>query len=112
MKKFVALYMAPVAGLDEMRKNTSPQQMKEWNESWMKWAKSHEKSFVDRGAPAGKNKRVAKDSVRDVRNEVTGYSVVQADSHEDATKIFQDNPMLQMPGAYIEVLEYVEMPRS
>jgi hypothetical protein len=109
MKKFVALYMAPVAGLDEMRKNTSPEQMKEWTDGWTKWAKSHENSFVDRGAPAGKNKRVSKDGVRDVRNEVTGYSVVKADSHEEATKIFRDNPMLQMPGSYIEVLEYVEM---
>ena len=64
---------------------------------------------IDVGAPTGKNKRVAKSGVKDVRNEVTGYSVVQADSHDAATKMFKDNPMLQYPGAYIEVIEYMEM---
>ena len=109
MKKFVALYMAPVGAFDDMMKNQDPAQMKSMSDGWNSWVKSHEKSFVDVGAPTGKNKRVAKDNVRDVRNEITGYSVVQADSHDDAAKIFKDNPMLAFPGAYIEVLEYVEM---
>ena len=110
MKKFVALYMAPVGAFDEMMRTQDPVKMKEMNDGWMSWMKSHEKSFSDRGAATGKNKRVAKGSVKDVRNEVTGYSVVQAESHDEATKIFKDNPMLQTPGAYIEVLEHMEMP--
>ena len=101
--------MAPVGAFDEMMKNPDPAKMKEMSDSWNSWIKKHEKSFTDQGAPTGKNKRVAKGSVKDVRNEVTGYSVVQAESHEEATKIFTDNPMLQTPGAYIEVLEYMEM---
>jgi hypothetical protein len=110
MKKFVALYTAPVAAMDEIRRTRSPERMKEFNDSWMKWVKSHEKSFVDVGSPTGKNKRVSKDAIQDVKNEVLGYSVVQAETHEEAAKIFQDSPNLQIPGAYIEVLEYVEMP--
>jgi hypothetical protein len=98
--------------MDEVRKNMTPERAKEVNESWLKWAASHEKSFVDLGSPTGKNKRVSKDKVQDVRNEVTGFSVVQAESHEEATKIFRDNPILNMPGAYIEVLEWVQMPGS
>ena len=101
--------MAPVGAFDEMMKNPDPAKMKAMSDSWNSWIKSHEKSFVDVGAPTGKNKRVAKGNVKDVRNEITGYSVVQADSHDEATKIFNDNPMLQYPGAYIEVLEYMEM---
>ena len=73
------------------------------------WVEAHKASFVELGAPLGKNKRVTKDGVQDVRNELTGFSVVQAESHEDAAKIFQDNPQLEMPGAYIEVLEWVPM---
>ena len=91
MKKFIALYMTPIAGMDEIRKNMTPERVKEMNESWLKWAASHEKSFVDVGSPTGKNKRVSKDKVQDVRNEVTGFSVVQAETHEEATKIFRDN---------------------
>jgi len=110
MKKFVAIYMAPVAAMDEIRKNRSPARMKEFNDSWMKWVKSHEKSFVDVGSPTGKNKRVTKGSIQGVQNEVLGFSVVQAETHEEAAKIFRDTPNLQIPGAYIEVLEYVQMP--
>ena len=109
MKKFVALYMAPVAGVDQARQNMTPERAKEMTDGWRKWAKSHEKSFVDPGTPTGKNKRVSKGRVEDVRNEVTGFSVVQAETHAEAAKIFQDNPMLQMPGAYIDVLEWVQM---
>ena len=79
MKKFLAIYMAPVGAFDEMLKNPDPAKMKAMSDSWTAWMKAHEKSFVDQGAPTGKNKRVAKGSVKDVRNEVTGYSVVQAD---------------------------------
>jgi len=112
MKKYIALYMAPVGAFDEMIKNPDPKAMKETNESWNKWAKSHEKSFVDQGGPVGKNKRVTKEGIKDVRNEVTGYSFVQANSHEEAAKMFQDNPSFAYPGAYVEVIECTEMPGS
>jgi hypothetical protein len=46
----------------------------------------------------------------DVRNEVSGFSIVQADSHEAATKLFLGNPHLKIPGGYIEVLEWVSLP--
>ena len=40
-----------------------------------------------------------------------GYSVVQAESHDAATKIFgKDHPHLQMPGAWIEIIEIMPMP--
>jgi hypothetical protein len=104
MKKFVAIYMAPVAAMDELRRTRSPERVKEFNDSSMKWVKSHEKSFVDVGSPTGNNKRVTKDKVQDVKNEIIGYSVVQAETHNEAAKIFQDTPNLQIPGAYIEGL--------
>ena len=110
MKKFVAIYMAPVAAMDEIRKTRSPERMKAFNDSWMKWVKSHEKNFVDVGSPTGNNKRVTKDKIQDVKNEILGYSVVQAETHQEAAKIFQDTPNVQIPGAYVEVLEFVQMP--
>src|SRR5262245_52338217 len=110
MKKYIALYMAPIGAFDEMMKKQDPAEMKKMNDGWMAWVNAHKSSFVDQGAPAGKNKRVTKDGVKDVRNEVTGYSVVQADSHDAAAKLFKDNPMLAFPGAYVEVIEWMEMP--
>ena len=109
MKKFVAIYNAPSAALDEMKKSMDAEQSKAMMDSWKNWMEANAASFVDQGAPLGKNMRVTKDGVESVRNEINGYSVVQAESQEEATKIFMSNPQLQMPGAYIEVLEWVEM---
>lgn len=110
MKNYLVLYMAPIEELDMLIKNTTPEEMKKMNDDWTEWVKKHKKELVVTGSPLGKNKRVTQDGIKDVRNELTGYSVVQAESHEEAAKIFLDNPQLEMPGAYIEVVEYVDMP--
>ena len=111
MKNYIALFMAPIAGLDEMKKSTDPKRMTEMNDRWNAWMEAHQDSFVDRGSMLGKNKRVTKDSIKDVRNELTGFSIVKANSPEGAAKIFQDNPQLDMPGSYIDVIEWYEMPK-
>ena len=105
MKKFLALYMAPTASIDAMMQAGTPDQQKTGMDAWKTWMEMHKASFVEMGTPTGKNKRVTKEGVSDVRNEVCGYSFVTAASQEDAAKLFQDNPHLQMPGAYVEVLE-------
>lgn len=112
MKKFVALYMAPTAEMDKMMKDSTPKDMKEGMEKWTTWMKAHTAEFVDEGAALGKNKRVMKKGVSSTRNEVTGYSVVEAESHDDAVEIFKDSPHFDIPGAYIDVLEWVDMPTA
>jgi hypothetical protein len=70
----------------------------------------HENLTVEGGAPLGKTKRVDSHGASDRKNEVCGYSVVQAESHDAATKIFgKDHPHLQMPGAWIEVMEIMPL---
>ena len=109
MKKFIALYMVPIASIDEMMANTTPEQRKASMDGWMQWAQMHKSDLVELGTPVGKNKRVTTSGVSDVRNDVAGYSIVQAESHEDAAKVFADNPHLQMKGAYVEIMECMSM---
>jgi hypothetical protein len=101
--------MAPAAAMQEMMKNSTPEDMKKGMDKWNAWAETKQSSLKDLGSPLGKNKRVTKDGVSDVSNEVGGYSIVEADTHEDAAAIFADSPHFDIPGAYIEVLEVVEM---
>jgi len=111
MKKFLVLYMASAAEFEKMMKNFTPQQQKEGMDAWMKWMNANKASFVDGGAPLGKTKRVDAKGVSDIRNDVGGYSIVQAASAEAAAKIFgKDQPHLQMPGAWIEIVEIMPMP--
>ena len=109
MKKFIALYMVTPAAMDEMMKNSTPEERKKGMDEWMAWAEQHKEDLVELGTPLGKNKRVTQEGVSDERNEVGGYSIAQAESHEAATKIFEDCPHFKMPGAYIEVMECMTM---
>ncbi len=110
MKKFLVLYMMPVGAMDEMMKDSTPEQRQAGMDKWANWMKMHAADLADMGAPVGKNKRVMASGASDVRNDVCGYSVIQAESQEDVSKMFSDNPHLEMPGAYIEVAEIMVMP--
>ena len=111
MKKFVVLYMAAGPEFEKMMKNATPEQQKKGMEAWMKWMNANKISIVEGGAPLGKTKRVDSSGASNTKNEIGGYSVVQAESHDAATKIFgKDHPHLQMPGAWIEIIEIMPMP--
>src|SRR5580700_1749018 len=57
MKKFMAVYLAPVSALEQMAKST-PEQMKAGMDAWMRWAEKNKKALTELGAPLGKTKRV------------------------------------------------------
>lgn len=111
MKKFLALYTANADAMADMMKNSTPEQRKKGTEAWEKWMEHNKASLIDRGAPVGKTKRIDAKGINDAKNDVCGYSIVQADSADAAAKIFgKDQPFLQMPGAAIEMIEIMEMP--
>jgi hypothetical protein len=111
MKKFMVLYMASKAEFEKMMKNSTPEQQKKGMEAWMKWMNENKTSLVDGGAPLGKTKRVDSNGASDTKNEIGGYSVVQAETHDAATKMFgKEHPHLQVPGAWIEIVEIMPVP--
>ena len=109
MAKFMALYMAPLAAIDQMMK-MPPEAAKESMVAWGKWFDAHKKGIAEMGAPLGKTKTVTAKGVSDTRNEVTGYTIVEAPSHEAAAKIFVGHPHLEMKGASIDVVEVTKVP--
>ena len=111
MKKFMAIYMASGADFENMMRNSTPEQRSKGMEAWMKWMNQHKESILEGGAPLGKTKRVDATSISDVKNNMGGYSIVQAETHEAAAKLFgKDHPHLQMPGAWVEILEIMPLP--
>ena len=111
MTKFLVLYMANPADMEKMMRDSTPEQQKKGMEAWMKWMGERQASLVDRGAPVGKTKRIDAKGASQIKNSVCGYSVVQADSDDAAAQMFDKNhPHLQMPGAWIEVVEIMQMP--
>ena len=111
MKKFMVLYMATPADFERMMKNSTPEQQKQGMAAWMKWMGENQASLIDGGAPLGATKRVDAKGASDTKNGIGGYSIVQADSADAATKLFgKDHPHLQMPGAWVEVVEIMQIP--
>ncbi len=113
MKQYVGVFRVPVATMDEWMKNT-PQaerdaQGKKLGEDMMAWIQKHQPSFVGQGMPLGKTKTVSQSGVVDARNDLNFMQVVQADSHDEAVKIFSDSPHTTIPNAYIDVMEVPEM---
>lgn len=110
MKKYFVLYMAPVAEFQKLMEHSTPEQAKAGMDAWMKWADAHKADLVDLGQPLGKTKRVNTSGVSDTKTDIGGYSIVQAESHEEAAKLFEGHPHLEIPGAYIDILEITQIP--
>jgi hypothetical protein len=111
MTKFLVLYMADGADLETMMKSATPEQRQKGMEAWMKWMGDNKASMVDGGAPLAKSKKVDAKGASDSKSDVCGYSIVQADTAEDATKLFgKEHPQLQMPGGWVQVIEVMQIP--
>ena len=116
MKRFLAVYIGTEASLDRAQWNKlDPEQRKQREAqgfaAWMEWGKVHSAAIVDQGAPLGKTKRASPQGVRDIRNSMTGYTLVQAESHEAAAKLFENHPHFTIfPGDSIEIMECLPLP--
>lgn len=102
--------MAPVAELDKMMASMSPENAQAGMDAWMSWNTNNQASIVDMGQPLGKNKRVTMQGASDMRNDICGYTIVQAETHDAAAALFERHPHFEIPGAYIEVLECMTIP--
>lgn len=114
MKKFLGIYTGTEAAMAEWNKLTDEQQKKRQTEgmkAWMDWGTTHASSIVDQGGPLGKTKRTGKDGITDIRNNMAGYVIVQAESHEAAAKLFERHPHFTIfPGDAVEIMELLSIP--
>jgi hypothetical protein len=114
MKKFLAVYLGTPEAVgnwnkltDAQRKEREQQGMKAWGE----WMTRHSKMVIDTGGPLGKTKRVSKQGVQDARNDMTGYVIIEAESHEAAARLFEQHPHFTLfPGQAVDVMECLPIP--
>ena len=116
MKRFLAIYI----GTEDARKKAQWDKLGEEQrqarqasgiEAWMKWGNDHSAAIVDQGSPLGKTKRVSSDDITGIKNKITGYVIVQAESHEAAAKLFENHPHFSVfPGDSVEIMECLPLP--
>ena len=109
MKKYLVLYRSPTSAR-EMMASSTPEQMQAGMEAWGKWAGQVGSAIVDLGAPLGDGENVGG---RAADGNVTGFSILQAESQDEVKKVLQDHPHFQTPGgASIEVFEFLHLPST
>jgi hypothetical protein len=108
MTKFLYLYRGPATPMDTFTPEQSAEQAKAWTD-WMSRAGS---ALVDGGAPFGARAAVADDGSNPSPSDQNGYSIVTADSLDDARKLVESHPFLaEGKGRFsIEIFELAPMP--
>jgi hypothetical protein len=108
VKQFLAVYtgtpgMTPASMREEA--------MSKGMAAWGKWMVDHAAQVVVEGGPLGKTKQVSKAGIADIRNTMTGFTIVQAETHEEAAKLFENHPHFMIfPGDAVEIMECMPIP--
>ena len=114
MKRFLAIFLGSAASFERWktidegkRKTLEAAGMKAWGD----WMTAHKSVVVDQGGPLGKTKRVGPQGVSDIKNNMSGFVIVNAESHDAAAKLFANHPHFTIfPGEAVEVMECLPIP--
>ena len=115
MKKFLAIFLGTAANMEKwkaMDEAKRKEAEKTGIEAWNRWGNTYAKSIVDHGSPLGKTKRISAQGIVDTKNEMGAFTIVEAESHEDAARMFENHPHFTIfPGEAVEVMECLPMPK-
>jgi hypothetical protein len=114
LKKYLVLYHSEGAlsgaSVAEMFAKSTPEQIKAGMGAWMAWHQKNAGAITDLGAPLGGSTTVTAGSSAPGKTTITGYSLVQAASMDDAVAMMKDHPHFFGPGSSVQILECVPMP--
>jgi hypothetical protein len=84
---------------------------KEGIAAWKAWVAKHQAALAEMGGPLGKTKRVGAGGIADVSNELGAFTVVRAESHEAAARMFENHPHFAIfPGEGVEIMPVLPIP--
>jgi hypothetical protein len=79
--------------------------------AWKGWVDKHQGAIVGMGGPLGKTKKISPTGIENISNAMGAYTVVRAESHEAAAKLFESHPHFTIfPGESIEVMPVMPIP--
>ena len=109
MSKFMVLYRSPVAAM-EMVQSVSPEEMREGMKQFEDWMRKLGDGLVEMGTPLGAGVTSSRSGNAPTPTEggITGYSIIEADSMDDALALLDDHPHLGWhQSCEIEVHEFL-----
>lgn len=79
--------------------------------AWKAWVEKHHAAIVAIGGPLGKTKKISQDGIDDASNHMGAFTVVRAESHEAAAKLFERHPHFAIfPGDCVEIMPVLPIP--
>ncbi|MGE3261994.1 MAG: hypothetical protein AB7K68_09465 [Bacteriovoracia bacterium] len=115
MRIFMAVFLGSSSAMKEWESLSAEEMRKRQvagQEAWGNWVKKNQASIVEHGSPLGKTLKVNSSGVLPTKNALTAYTVVRADSHETAAKLFLEHPHFTIfPGDSVEVMECLPIPK-
>ncbi|HEY2177724.1 MAG TPA: hypothetical protein VGH15_04015 [Caulobacteraceae bacterium] len=80
-------------------------------EAWQAWMARNAGRIVEGGGPLGKTKKVSRDGINDTSNNLAAFTIVEADDHEAAARLFEGHPHFTIfPGDGVEVMPVLPIP--
>lgn len=116
MRNFMAVFTGSTAaqersGWDKLSDGERREREQNGIVAWGAWMETHKAAIVEPGGPLGKTKRAGLNGVTDIKNNLAGYVVVRAESHEAAAKMFEGHPHFAIfPGEAVEIMECLPVP--
>jgi hypothetical protein len=114
MKRFLAIYTgspAAMSGWETLTEAQRNERQATGVAAWKKWAEANRASIVEMGGPLSRTKLVSPAGISDIRNSMTAFTIVQAESQDEAARLFLDHPHFTIfPGEGVEVMECLPIP--
>ncbi len=79
--------------------------------AWHGWVEKHQAAIVSMGGPLGKTKKVSQEGIFDTSNQMGAFTVVRAESHDAAARLFVNHPHFAIfPGDFVEIMPVMPIP--
>ena len=114
MKRFLAIYTGSPVAMSRWETFSEAERNKRQTTgiaAWHKWVEDNKSSIIEMGGPLGRTKLVSSAGISDIRNSMTGFTIIEAASQEAAAKLFLNHPhFIVFPGEGVEVMEVLPVP--
>ena len=109
MNKYLLIYHSPASAMEKY-KDMTEEETKGVMEDWMAWKERSGDGVVDFGNPVGKQTIVTLSDSKEVSDDTTGYSIIQAESLDEAKALLENHPSIKDDdGSTISLYQIHEM---
>ena len=108
MTKYILLYKGPATPPDKM----DEEKMQGIMQAWKDWMSKLGESLIDIGNPMFNGISVVDDGSDGIPDELSGFSIIQAENIDDAKEMIKDHPFLvDKTGKFsVEIFELADAP--